>query len=136
MHQSYNPDYFKNLFHLESGNFWFSSRNLLLIWSMDKFFPNANSFLEIGCGTGFVLSGLHKHYPYINLAVSEIFAEGLEFAKQRTPNVKLFQMDARNMPFEDEYDIIGAFDVIEHIEEDELVLSQMYKAVKPGGGGI
>ena len=45
-----------------------------------------------------------------------------------------FQMDARRIPFEDEFDVIGAFDVIEHIEEDEIVLRQMHQATKPGGG--
>ena len=28
-------------------------------------------------------------------------------------------MDARQIPFEDEFDVIGAFDVLEHIVEDE-----------------
>ena len=43
-------------------------------------------------------------------------------------------MDARQIPFEKEFDLIGAFDILEHVEEDELVLKQMYKACKPGGG--
>ena len=29
-----------------------------------------------------------------------------------------------------------AFDVIEHIDEDEMVLTQMYKALQPNGGMI
>ena len=37
------------------------------------------------------------------------------------------------MDEEDFYDVIGAFDVIEHINEDELVLSNMYRALKQGG---
>ena len=39
------------------------------------------------------------------------------------------QMDARNIPFVDEFDAIGAFDVLEHIEEDEQVLAQMHDAL-------
>jgi SAM-dependent methyltransferase len=46
----------------------------------------------------------------------------------------LLQMDARSIPFEREFDVVCAFDVIEHIVEDEEVLAQMYRAVKPGGG--
>jgi 2-polyprenyl-3-methyl-5-hydroxy-6-metoxy-1,4-benzoquinol methylase len=42
-------------------------------------------------------------------------------------------MDARHIPYESELDAIGAFDVLEHIEEDVSVLQQMYKALKPGG---
>jgi SAM-dependent methyltransferase len=44
------------------------------------------------------------------------------------------QMDARKIPFEKEFDVIGAFDVLEHIEEDLLVLAQMHQALVPGGG--
>ena len=43
-------------------------------------------------------------------------------------------MDARAIPFVEEFDVIGAFDVLEHIEEDDMVLRQMHRAVRPGGG--
>jgi SAM-dependent methyltransferase len=43
------------------------------------------------------------------------------------------QMDARSIPFENEFDVIGAFDVLEHIKEDEKVLAQMCMALKPEG---
>jgi SAM-dependent methyltransferase len=43
-------------------------------------------------------------------------------------------MDARRMPFEEEFDVIGAFDVLEHIEQDGAVLCEMFRAVRPGGG--
>jgi SAM-dependent methyltransferase len=98
------------------------------------YFPKARSFLEIGCGTGYVLMGLSKAFPQLALAGSEIFSAGLDFAAQRLPNVDLFQMDATSIPYVDEFDVIGAFDVLEHIAEDETVLAQMYRAVRPGGG--
>src|SRR5262249_4226043 len=70
----------------------------------------------------------------LKLAGSEVFANGLAFAHERMPDVSLSQMDARHIPFDAEFDVIGAFDVLEHIEEDELVLKQMYQATKAGGG--
>jgi SAM-dependent methyltransferase len=45
-------------------------------------------------------------------------------------------MDARKIPFQSEFDVIGAFDVLEHIEQDDEVLREMYDAIKPGGGII
>ena len=42
-------------------------------------------------------------------------------------------MDARNIPFESEFDVIGAFDVLEHINEDTEVLAQIYTALKAEG---
>jgi SAM-dependent methyltransferase len=58
---------------------------------------------------------------------------GLPFASQRLPETELIQMDARKMPFESEFDAVGMFDVLEHIEEDAVVLRETWRAVKPGG---
>ena len=132
--EGFEAEYFPRLAQLEAGNFWFRSRNRLVIWSLLRYFPKAQSFMEIGCGTGFVLSGIQKNLPKLNVCGSEIFSAGLSFAAQRLPGVELFQMDARRIPFRDEFDVVGAFDVLEHIEEDAEVLRQMYQATKKGGG--
>jgi SAM-dependent methyltransferase len=130
----FSPDFFAELFQQECGNYWFRSRNRLLIQTLQRFFPHAHSLLEIGCGTGFVLLGFHQAFPHLQLYGSELFNEGLVFANQRLPGITLLQMDARCISYEMEFDVIGAFDVLEHIQEDEGVLSQMFHAVKPGGG--
>jgi SAM-dependent methyltransferase len=48
----------------------------------------------------------------------------------------MMQMDARRMPYEAEFDVIGAFDVLEHVADDGAVLAGMRKALAPGGGII
>jgi SAM-dependent methyltransferase len=90
--------------------------------------------LEVGCGTGFVLSGIAQAFPGARVAGSEIYTAGLAFAAQRLPDVELQQMDARKLPYQEEFDVVAAFDVIEHILEDELVLRNFHQAIKPGGG--
>jgi SAM-dependent methyltransferase len=132
----FKPEYFARLAEIEESNFWFRARNELIQWALRKYFPDAKSFFEVGCGTGFVLKGIHKRFPRMRLAGSEIFADGLAIAKTRLPNVELYQMDARRIPFEREFDIVGAFDVLEHLVEDENALLQMFNAVRPGGGLI
>jgi ubiquinone/menaquinone biosynthesis C-methylase UbiE len=132
--EGFDPKNFVKLFNLEAGHFWFRARNQLITWALRKYFPEARNLLEIGCGTGFVLSGIREALPALTLSGSEIFNEGLNFAAERLPGVELFQMDARRIPFREEFDVIGAFDVIEHIAEDEEVLSQMYRATHKHGG--
>ena len=131
---SYDAACFSRLAALEAGNFWFEARNRLLVWALRRYFHTARSFLEIGCGTGFVLAGIRRAFPALALAGAEIFSEGLAHAGERAPGAALFQMDARRMPFEEEFDVVGAFDVLEHIEQDVAVLSEMFRAVRPGGG--
>lgn len=133
--ECFNPEAFERLFKVETTNFWFRSRNELLFWALQQYFPHVENFFEIGCGTGYVLSGIQREFPNLRLYGSDIFSTGLSFAKQRLSDVSLFQMDARNIPFENEFDLIGAFDVLEHIEEDEIALSNIFRAVKSGGGG-
>ena len=67
------------------------------------------------------------------LVGSEIHIEGIKFAKERLQKVEFIQLDATKMPFENEYDAIGAFDVLEHIEEDEKVIKEVYKSLKKEG---
>ncbi|WP_431323481.1 methyltransferase domain-containing protein [Rhizobium sp. YTU87027] len=126
----FQPEYFNDLAALEASNFWFRSRNKLLQWALKRFHPDFKSFLEVGCGTGFVLSGIAQIYPKARIAGSEIFTAGLRFASERVPSGSLMQMDARDIPFVEEFDVIGAFDVIEHIDDDELALAQMHAALK------
>jgi SAM-dependent methyltransferase len=134
--QGFKNEYFAELSRLEENNFWFKARNKLIIWSLSHYFQHINNFFEIGCGTGFVLSGIKESFPALTLCGSEIFSTGLKYAKDRVKDVTLFQMDARKIPFKNEFDVIGAFDVLEHISEDDLVLEQMHQALHDSGGII
>lgn len=133
MNTGFKAHYFKELVEVEAGNFWFRGRNRLILWAINKYHPRMQSFLEIGCGTGFVIAGISKRYPDAILFGSEYLEEGLVYARQRVPTAEFTQLDARCIPLESELDAIGSFDVLEHITEDELVLQQMFKALKPGG---
>jgi SAM-dependent methyltransferase len=130
----FKPEYFARLAEIEESNFWFRARNQLIQWALRNYFPDAKSFFEVGCGTGFVLTGIREDLPRMQLVGSEIFADGLVFAKARLPEVELYQMDARRIPYECEFDVVGAFDVLEHLAEDECALTQMFNAARPGGG--
>jgi SAM-dependent methyltransferase len=125
---------FAQLPEQEARSFWFAGRNQLIAWALGRWFRTARSFFELGCGTGVVLGALRECRPDLALAGGEPFTSGLEVARSRLPGVPLYQLDGRRLPFEEEFDVVGAFDVLEHIEEDEQVLEQMHQAAKPGGG--
>jgi SAM-dependent methyltransferase len=130
----YDPAWFADLANLEAGNYWFEARNRLLLWLADRYLPKQAAYLEIGCGTGYQLKALYKAFPEWRLSATEAQPEGLLFARERVgADVTLMQMDACHIPFESEFDVVGAYDVIEHIEDDLCAVTEVYRALKPGG---
>lgn len=124
---------FKWLASKEEMNWWFRSRNKIILWVVKKFSSNLKNFLEIGCGTGYVLKAINQAFPFSALHGDECFEEGLRFAKHRVPHASFRCLDASKMIDRDCYDGIGAFDVIEHIKDDNIVLQNCFQALKSKG---
>jgi SAM-dependent methyltransferase len=124
---------FDYLAFAESRHWWFLSRNQIITLALKRKARSLVNFLEVGCGTGFVLSGIAEAFPSLKLEASEYFEDGLVYARQRVPRCKFRQLDATVMAEKNAYDCIGSFDVIEHIIADECVLSNFNRALRPGG---
>lgn len=135
--EDYPADLYDRLCRLEDGHFWFRARNRIILrmfrrYLSDRILPRV---LEIGCGTGYVLQRLAAEGQY-DLTGLESHVAGLRHARTRLPSVRLVQADARDLPYELEFDAVGAFDVIEHISEDDVVLANIRRALKRGGVAI
>lgn len=131
--ENFEAAFFSVLRQLEPGFWWFEARNAIIIWALGKWGNSRGSFFEIGAGTGFVSAGIARRFPDMTITASELFPEGLPIIAERLPAANLLQLDALRLPFRNEFDAIGAFDVIEHIEEDVAVLIEARKALKPQG---
>lgn len=130
-----NPDMFARLAKYEENNFWFLPRNRLITSLLSRYFPAAEAMMEVGCGSGFVLSAVAETRSWHRLVGSELHLTGLNIARKRLNNrAELVQLDARMIAARDVFDVIGAFDVLEHIEDDDAVLAAMHRAVSTGGG--
>ncbi len=125
---------FKKLAALEDANFWFQARNEVILWSLNQYFVTPEKYAEIGCGTGYVLKAVEQAYPETTIVGTELFVEGLKFAAQRCKRARLVQLDARAIPYRNQFDVVGIFDVLEHIEDDKVVLKQIEKSLVYGGG--
>jgi SAM-dependent methyltransferase len=129
----FDPKSFELLYQVEDKSFWFTNRNLMIAHLLDKY-SIEKEFLEIGCGSAYVINQLYQKFPHLKFTGSEIYIEGLKYAQKRVPKeIKLIQFDATEINFDEQFDAIGAFDVIEHIDEDEKVLANIYKSLRPNG---
>lgn len=124
---------FKSLYEMEEDSFWFNARNKLIQRLIAKYSSNFNKYLEIGCGTGFVFNGIKNKFPGRNYLGTELFDEGLYYAKKRMPDIEFLKMDALDLNYENQFDLIGSFDVLEHIKEDVKVLTNMFNACDSKG---
>jgi SAM-dependent methyltransferase len=131
-----DPKSFDDLAKLEAEYFWFVARNALIVGLIGKYFPEARRFLEVGCGNGAVLQAIARSRKWERLVGTELHPTGLVHARKRLPSVEFAQMDARDIPAANAFDLTGAFDVIEHIDDDERVLRGMRAATRTGGGVI
>lgn len=134
--RGFNPDDFELLTRLEGSSFWFQARNELINWALAESFPAAASLLEVGCGTGYVLASIAEAQPDLRLAGAELYLEGIHHAQERVPRADWYQLDATRIPFEAEWDVVCAFDVLEHVDDDESFLAGLHSAAVPGGGMI
>lgn len=125
---------FDLLAKVEAEHFWFVARNELICWLVRRFAAGAQRVLEVGCGTGFALYALRQALPGAQIAGGELHNAGLAVASQRHgAAVELLQMDARDSGLVDAVDLVGAFDVLEHIADDGAALRGIARMLKPGG---
>ena len=102
----------------------------LIKYTNDK---NLN-ILEIGCSSGYLLKNIKNKLPDAYLVGADIVSEPLQKLGRMIPDVPLVQMDILNCPFkEEQFDVVIALNVLEHIKDDHLAMKNIYKMLKPNG---
>ena len=116
------------------SSFWVSSRNRLFKGMLEKLIkPDGKTkLLEIGCGTGNFIKQIYQS-KNLEITGSEIYLKGLSYAKKSLPNVEFIQFDVTQGRIDEAYDVIAAFDVIEHVDHDESAISNIYQMLKNNG---
>ena len=129
-HDDYHAEGLDNLYKVESNYFWFKCRRKKIIGFFKKYISTHKKIIEIGSGTGSVSRALlNEGYKP---AVGELHLSGLYYAKNY--GIKdLYQFDLFTPPFLNEFECVGMFDVLEHLEEDVLAIKSVAKILKPKG---
>jgi SAM-dependent methyltransferase len=119
------------------SSFWVRSRNRLFknIVQDNLVATGKTKFLEIGCATGEFIKQIVEN-ENLEITGSEIYLKGLLYAQKNLPNVDFIQFDVTQGAVGEGFDLIVAFDVIEHIENDVAAISNINKMLRKGGGVI
>ena len=110
-------------------------KKAIKVWSKNK---NNISILDAGSGFGqysYYLSSLNKSWRINGVDVKEEQIEDCNnfFKKLGKENASFGTADLTRYVKEETYDMILCVDVMEHIEEDVLVLKNFYSSLKPEG---
>lgn len=95
---------------------------------------NSKNILDVGCGTGTILSQLSKN-ECICLSGIDLSEEMIKIAKQRLSNkIELKVGDSEQLPWGNRtFDAVICTDSFHHYPEPEKVLSEMKRVLKPNG---
>jgi len=135
MIQSYDPAFFELISAIEDRHFWFRSRNSIiscLVRQITGKMEPGYLVLEVGCGTGNVLNGLKDVCSDGVVIGMDLFLEGLKHARRRT-SCPLVRGDVQSLPFAKKFNLVGLFDVLEHLPDDMRVLADIHSLLTEDG---
>lgn len=129
-HEDYNSTGLDVLYAAEEKHFWFITRKQRIINIFKQYVQPHEEILEVGAGTGNVSRSLQK--AGYTISVGEMHLNGLRYAK-RYGIENCYQFDLFDPPFSEHFDVIGLFDVLEHLQEDVLAMKRIHSMLKPDG---
>lgn len=93
--------------------------------------------LDIGCHSGLFTEKIILKTNSLEVYGIDISKNAIEKAKQRIKKGKFITGDAQNLPFKNNFfDAAFCLEMIEHVDNPEKVLQEMYRVLKKGGYGL
>jgi len=133
-HPDYYADGLDGHIKRENEHFWFVVRKEFLLSRLNKHIDKQSRGIDIGAGTGNVTGYLISN-GYENICVGEMHSNGLEYAR-RYGSKELYQFNILKVTFDDEFDFVCLFDLLEHIEDENMVFQNVHRMLHRGSGKI
>ena len=130
----YDPHFFETLEKVEDRHFWFLGRRAVILAALRRAVPDLSRrrLFDVGCGTG----GLLIHFLRSGLALAgacDVYPESLCVVRRRL-QLPLVLVDlGREPPLGPGHDLLGLFDVLEHVDDDVAMLRSLLAGLLPGG---
>lgn len=124
-------DYVQEYVSLEKEHWWFKVREKIILKCIDTYLkPNNNiRILNVGAAGGRSSEWLSKYGEVTSVEYDKDFLDYL-----RTQNIAVTEASITKLPFGNEsFDLVCAFDVIEHVEDDKQATKELFRVCKNDG---
>jgi SAM-dependent methyltransferase len=130
----YDPHYFATLPQVETSHFWFVARREMVLAALRRAVPDlaARPLFDVGCGSGGLLQFLESRGVPV-CGACDAYPEALRIAGSRSDAPLVLVDEGRNPPLGPGHRLVGLFDVLEHLDDDEGTLSWLASVLEPGG---
>jgi 2-polyprenyl-3-methyl-5-hydroxy-6-metoxy-1,4-benzoquinol methylase len=138
----YDSSGFESLRSMQQRHFWYRGRHRFLLHFTQSVVDQrprggerpAAIDLGGGCGGWVRYLAAHAGGSFREIAVADSSQVALTLAASEVPaSTRRYHIDLLNLQWADRWDLAFLLDVLEHIEDDEEVLRQIYHAITPGG---
>ena len=126
-------DYYKEYYELERNHWWFVAREGILSNYIQQLIKQGQlpstdlKILNVGCGPGRSSEYLSKFGKVTSIEYDKFCCE---FASEKT-GLEIINGSITELPFSDNsFDLVCAFDVIEHVEADQLAVNELKRVTK------
>ena len=127
-----NPEEFFALHKIEKEHWFYRGKREIILGWLNKLnlLIEDPLYLDIGAGTGLLSEELQK---MVNIIAIDPDPNALNLIKSRKGVIGLSAY-ANKIPLdENQVDVLICLDVIEHIDDDQSVINEFIRVVKPGG---
>jgi len=131
------PEEYRKLYEMEKVYWWHIGRRRIIYLLIEKFIISENinnlKIIDIGCGGGSVLDILSNFGDVLGIDDNET---ALNFARQNGfSNVRRINGAhlSKEPNFLNNFDLVTCLDVMEHTDDDELLLREIFQILKPNG---
>lgn len=128
------PEQFRLHAEIEDKHWWFRARKAIIVRLVNQLLPPSRdlTIVDVGCGTGGVISALADRYRCIGVDTSE---EAISLAKTKFPSVDFICGQAPEClgSKSESVDMFMLLDVLEHVELDRELVASLFGVLKPGG---